>query len=176
MLTAIEIENFKGIGRPVRIELRPLTLLFGPNSAGKSSILHALQYAEEILERTNLNPDRTLRGGAAVDLGSYRDLVHRHDLDRTVRLRFDFTPAAARLPDFPGWPDPQLDGFNDGLADAIGSAWVECQLGWSRTWEYPWVTGYSVGANGALIASIRSDVGQVKAWLHAVNPSHPLVQ
>ena len=38
LITAVEIENFKGIGRPVRIELRPITLLFGRNSAGKSTV------------------------------------------------------------------------------------------------------------------------------------------
>ena len=42
LIRAVEIENFKGIGRPVRIELRPITLLFGRNSAGKSTVLHAL--------------------------------------------------------------------------------------------------------------------------------------
>ena len=42
LITAIEIENFKGIGRPIRIDLRPIILLFGNNSAGKSTILHAL--------------------------------------------------------------------------------------------------------------------------------------
>ena len=36
LITAVEIENFKGIGRRVRIDLRPITLLFGRNSAGKS--------------------------------------------------------------------------------------------------------------------------------------------
>ena len=51
MITAITIENFKGISEPVRLELRPITLLFGQNSAGKSSLLHALIYAREIFER-----------------------------------------------------------------------------------------------------------------------------
>ena len=41
-LTRIEIENFKGIGTRQSIDLRPITLLFGPNSAGKSTILQAL--------------------------------------------------------------------------------------------------------------------------------------
>lgn len=36
MITAIEIENFKGFGERQRIELAPITLLFGANSAGKS--------------------------------------------------------------------------------------------------------------------------------------------
>ena len=39
LIAAVEIENFKGIGRPVRIDLRPITLLFGRNSAGKSTVL-----------------------------------------------------------------------------------------------------------------------------------------
>ena len=43
-LTAIELENFKGIGPRQRVELKPITLLFGPNSAGKSTILQALHY------------------------------------------------------------------------------------------------------------------------------------
>ena len=55
MITGISIENFKGIREPVEIELRPLTLLFGANSAGKSSILHSLQYAAEVFERRNLD-------------------------------------------------------------------------------------------------------------------------
>jgi recombinational DNA repair ATPase RecF len=41
-LTALELENFKGIGRRQGIEFRPITLLFGPNSAGKSMIIQAL--------------------------------------------------------------------------------------------------------------------------------------
>ena len=38
-LVRIEIENFKGIGTRQQIDLKPITLLFGPNSAGKSTIL-----------------------------------------------------------------------------------------------------------------------------------------
>ncbi len=61
-LTAIELENFKGIGPRQRIELKPITLLFGPNSAGKSTILQALHYVREILERKNVDPDMTICG------------------------------------------------------------------------------------------------------------------
>ena len=34
-LTRIELENFKSIGARQTIDLQPITLLFGPNSAGK---------------------------------------------------------------------------------------------------------------------------------------------
>jgi len=60
MITNISIENFKGIRDRVSLELKPITLLFGPNSAGKSTIFQALQYAREVLERHNLDPDQTI--------------------------------------------------------------------------------------------------------------------
>ncbi|GGE29031.1 AAA ATPase domain-containing protein [Gemmobacter megaterium] len=85
-LTRIEIENFKGIGSRQRIDLRPITLLFGPNSAGKSTILQALHYLREILERGNVDPDRTIAGGL-IDLGGFATLVHNHEFDRTVTLK-----------------------------------------------------------------------------------------
>ncbi|MEO8495300.1 MAG: ATP-binding protein [Planctomycetota bacterium] len=44
MITGITIENFKGIRVRVNFDFRPITLLFGANSAGKSTILHALHY------------------------------------------------------------------------------------------------------------------------------------
>jgi ABC-type hemin transport system ATPase subunit len=47
ILKALTLENFKGIREPVRIEFAPLTLLFGPNNAGKSTIVQALTYARE---------------------------------------------------------------------------------------------------------------------------------
>ena len=89
LITAMEIENFKGIGRPVRIDLRPITLLFGRNSAGKSTILHALCYAHELLSPGRVDAGRTELGGAHIDLGGFRRFVHAHDRDRKIRLRFE---------------------------------------------------------------------------------------
>src|SRR5438477_12609383 len=85
-LSHIEIENFKGIGFRQTIGLRPITLLFGPNSAGKSTILQALHYLREILERKNIDPDLTIAGGL-IDLGGFATLVHNHELDRPVRIK-----------------------------------------------------------------------------------------
>ena len=85
-LSRIEIENFKGIGGRQAIDLKPITLLFGPNSAGKSTILQALHYLREILERSNIDPDVTIAGGL-IDLGGFATLVHNHELDRAVQLK-----------------------------------------------------------------------------------------
>ncbi len=50
MITKLYIENFKGIGNPgIEIDLKPITLLFGANSAGKSTVLQSLQLVKNII-------------------------------------------------------------------------------------------------------------------------------
>jgi predicted ATPase len=49
-ITAIELENFQAIERRTRIELKPITLMYGPNSAGKSSIFDAIELLQVILD------------------------------------------------------------------------------------------------------------------------------
>lgn len=41
-LDAVRLANFKAFGPSQRVPLRPITLVFGANSSGKSSILHAI--------------------------------------------------------------------------------------------------------------------------------------
>ncbi len=111
MITSITIENFKGIRDRVRLDFRPITLLFGANSAGKSTILHALHYAREVFERHNLDADQTIAGGKYIDLGGFRRLVHRHDdnalvtPETPIRLRIDVDVARNDLKSF----DPAID-------------------------------------------------------------------
>ena len=48
MISKVSITNFKSIGEPgVDLELKPLTLLVGPNGGGKSSILEAIAVAAQ---------------------------------------------------------------------------------------------------------------------------------
>jgi len=69
-ISAITIENFKGISALITIPLRPITVLFGANSAGKSTIIQALHFARELLERNNTNADVPAAGGNAIDLAA----------------------------------------------------------------------------------------------------------
>ena len=69
MITDLWIENFKGIGKRQHIPLRPITLLFGANSAGKSAVLHALLYLREIICNQNVNPTKPLERRANGESG-----------------------------------------------------------------------------------------------------------
>jgi hypothetical protein len=54
VLGRLRIRNFKAWRDTGQIELAPLTVLFGPNSSGKSSINHFLM----MLKQTVRSPDR----------------------------------------------------------------------------------------------------------------------
>ncbi|WP_288481654.1 AAA family ATPase [uncultured Deinococcus sp.] len=55
-LTNFTAQNFKAFGEGASAPIRPVTLLFGANSAGKSSFLHALQLYAELLTTRRLHP------------------------------------------------------------------------------------------------------------------------
>jgi hypothetical protein len=85
--------NFKAFAETQGIPIRPLTLIFGANSSGKSTVIHGLLFARHALETENqnekgvLNVSHTLIGGDSVDLGGFSQFVHRHDVSRRVERR-----------------------------------------------------------------------------------------
>ncbi len=166
LITAVEIKNFKGIGRPIRIDLRPITLLFGRNSAGKSTILHALCYAHELLSHGRVDAGRTERAGAQIDLGGFRRFVHAHDRDREIRLRFELNLEDWTVP-AQLWEKMRRPSIEPHLVDEYGewiethdpamsvrSGWVELAITWERLYEQPVLASYEVGVNDSLVGRI----------------------
>lgn len=87
MLTHLHIQNFKAWVDTGPLRLAPLTVIFGANSAGKSSLGHLLL----ALKQTALSADRrrALHLGdenSLVELGTFTECIHNHDLRRTMRF------------------------------------------------------------------------------------------
>jgi hypothetical protein len=82
MLSGLRLGNFKAFANAQRLPLRPLTLIFGPNSSGKSSLIHGLLLACHAAETGELDIHRTAIGGESVDLGGFRQYVHRRQASR----------------------------------------------------------------------------------------------
>lgn len=178
MITAIEIENFKGIRDRVRIELKPITLLFGPNSAGKSTILHALHYAREILERRNLDADQTVVGGKFIDLGGFRNLVHGHDISRPVVLRFDLDLTGKFLFSHLETLDrvsEHVAGFVDSLFRTFRSAAITVEIAHSDVVDAPYVRRYAIEINGRAFAEICHNPSRRTTELTMLDTEHPVL-
>jgi len=94
MLNQIGIGNFKAFGDKQNIPIRPLTLIYGANSSGKSSILHSLIFARHAQETGNLDIHRTTIGGESVDLGGFRQFIHRRNIDRRMEWVVELNTAS----------------------------------------------------------------------------------
>ena len=87
MLTKARIKNFKAWRDTGDIRLAPLTVIFGGNSAGKSSLGHLLL----ALKQTALLSDRkrALHVGdptSLIDLGTFQDCLYGHDTSRKMEF------------------------------------------------------------------------------------------
>lgn len=58
MLKRVELHNFRGFAE-LAADLRPVTVVLGPNSAGKTTLLHAIRIATQLLDK--VLPDCTPR-------------------------------------------------------------------------------------------------------------------
>ena len=75
MITDLWIENFKGIGKRQHIPLRPITLLFGANNAGKSTVLLSLLYLREIVENQDCDPE-VAKFESSIEFGGFGNMAH----------------------------------------------------------------------------------------------------
>jgi hypothetical protein len=178
-ISSITIENFKGIKEPVRVEFKPITLLFGPNSAGKSTIVQALHYALEIFERSNLDPDRTSIGGKTVDLGGFETLVHNHDVSKSICLKIELDLQDEDLPQyFDGYEDMGLSHFSNKQIAEIPmrsiSSGVEISIKWNHQLNRPVLFQYMIEMNSAALATIETTDDGKQVFLSKINPLNPV--
>lgn len=106
-ISGLHLGNFKAFGPTQKVPLRPLTIVFGPNSSGKSSIIHGLLFGHEATISTDHNGVDVTRprlGGESVDLGGFRQFVHRRDPSNRVEwgVEFDANRLDGRLKELLG--------------------------------------------------------------------------
>ncbi|QMV65527.1 DUF3696 domain-containing protein [Pseudomonas berkeleyensis] len=92
MLEKLSIKNFKAFSAWQEINLAPITLIYGPNSSGKSSIIHSIMLLKQSLTRPNLQGG-LVSNGEFVDLGDFSSMVHGHDLNRDISFRLTYKPT-----------------------------------------------------------------------------------
>lgn len=182
MITGIKIKNFKGIGDPgIEIDLAPVTLLFGINNAGKSSIFHAFMLADELFNRGNRNPSRIGPEGSSIDLGGFESFVNDQVVSKPVELTFSLDLAREKLDR--EWPIEEtlveLHGQPAGIdlstiGDDVWNAEITFSLRWDEKSHQPFVDRYGVVLNDEPLLEIACSSPGSVVYPTNVNPAHSL--
>ncbi|WP_104721008.1 AAA family ATPase [Pseudomonas syringae] len=96
MLTALDIKNFKAFSEWQSLTLAPITLIYGPNSSGKSSIIHSIMLLKQSLTRPSTQGG-LVSNGEYVDLGDYSSMVNRHDISKEISFRLSYSPQKKQV-------------------------------------------------------------------------------
>ena len=89
MIKQISLMNFKAFKSLDDLEVKPITILCGTNSCGKSSILSSILLLKQTLE--NQNPNQLiLLNGRLVRLGLFENMVFRKQENSPVSFSFSF--------------------------------------------------------------------------------------
>lgn len=119
-LSGILLRNFRAYDQDAFFPIRQLTLVFGSNSAGKSTPLLALNLLKNSLEERDgfLNTS-----GTRLNIGGARSLPHRRnpDADSEIALFLrglvNEDPDSRIIPDFPSHPDIYSEYVDDNQYD-----------------------------------------------------------
>lgn len=83
MLTSIHVSNFKSFGERTTFQFRPITLLYGRNSSGKSSVFHLLRYLQQVFIKREPDP-------AVLGIGDFASVVHGQlSAERSIDFQLD---------------------------------------------------------------------------------------
>ena len=156
MLKRIKLENFKS-WKQLDIELAPLTLLFGTNSSGKTSILQSLLLLKQTAN--SLDPQEHINLGSDKDyinLGSYSDLIYSHvsQLTLGIDLRWNSHSPQYNSSETEDYVEPKWGvNYSIGWAEINDRVAIE-RLKYATTWssnhsiiDSPTITAFRVPNN-----------------------------
>jgi predicted ATPase len=87
MITSLNLKNFKSWADSGRIEFGNITAFFGTNSSGKTSLLQSLLLLKQTTDSADRGRVFDLGGQTTpVSLGTFSDIVYRHELERSVSI------------------------------------------------------------------------------------------
>lgn len=88
---SMAVKNLRGLQDSGNVEYAPVTLLFGKNSSGKTSLLRAPLLLKQAIDLADTN--EAILSGPHVDFGAYKEMVYNGELKRDVHLSAVFGSA-----------------------------------------------------------------------------------
>ena len=176
-LTKLSLGNFKSFSKVQHIDLAPVTMLFGPNSVGKSSVILSLFYLRQILSSGNCDP-LSIQGMGSEQIGGFQSMVHMRDLKSSIFVGLEFETEGkigstyTQTVDLLGEKsDFQLSGASS-QAEKIR---LEFEISWTKVLRTAYVSRLMIVLDDQDLAEIVCDDGLKQAQIKAINYLHPLL-
>jgi len=180
-ITSISLTNFRSFKKTQTIELAPVTLLFGPNSVGKSSVLMAIAYVQHILEKGECDPKKLDAMGGAL-IGGFQSLVHGNNLNETIKISIAFDSGNTPFSFYDNGLSELISLIPnanylvmDDFADATECGELEFEISWSKQLNTAYVKCYRVWINKQYVGQIQSDPGGKQTRIIELNGRHQLL-
>lgn len=182
-ITRLSLTNFRSFKSTQTIDFADLTLLFGPNSVGKSSVLLALFYLQEVIKKGHCNPQRIEALGNRF-VGGFENLVHGRDLSSDIVLKVEYDKEGAigstyselvSTLDESGIADPALLLLLEDVATGTERVALEFVIAWSDSNSAAYVREFSVWLNDEFAGKISCDAGLKNPQVSELNLRHPLL-
>lgn len=174
-ITEISLTNFRSFQTTQAIALAPVTMLFGPNSVGKSSVLMALFYIQQILGKGQCDPQRIDALGEK-HVGGFKSLVNGRDTTKRMVLKLTMDKSGLIGSSYNQVVDLIGDDFDlpaDSPTVDANRVSIEFHIAWSSTKETAYVACYKVWLDDRLIAELASDAGLKQPTITWLDYQHP---
>ena len=108
--TSLNLKNFKGFSENNdkdcnTINIKPITLIYGPNSYGKSSLLQSLLMMNQTIgEGEDYKYCSLVTNGNKVNLGEFNDFLNKYALNKTIEIELTL---------------PRIENFRDKSAGEV---------------------------------------------------------
>lgn len=89
MINSISFKNYKAFSNG-SLELKPITILLGSNSSGKSSLLQLFLLIEQTMNNPEPYESALKLNGRFINLGEDENLIKDKDLSKTLNIEFSF--------------------------------------------------------------------------------------
>lgn len=181
-ITKLSLTNFRSFRETQTIEIAPITLLFGPNSVGKSSVLMALFYLQQIIEKGQCNPQRLEALGNKL-VGGFKNLVNGRDLSKSIVIRVDYDKQGAIGKTYgkslalleESSTTHEVSLLLQDQAVSTERVGLEFVVSWSKAEKTAYVQSLKVWLNDVFICKTSCDEGLKNPLITHLNLAHPLL-